>query len=538
MRMPILGTALLATILVTGAATAQEAKHGGRMVLTYKDDISTLDPAIGYDWQNPSIMQAIFDGLMDYRPGTFELVPDLAESYTVSDAGRTYTFKLRHGVKFHNGREMTAEDVRYSFERILNPATQSPAQGYFNVIAGSDEFAAKGGHVSGITLSDPYTVSITLKQAKATFLNVLAMHFGSVVPKEEVDKYGADFGHHPVGTGAFKLVEWTPGQHLLLQRNKDYFKPDLPHLDEVEIQVGQDPSVSLLRLKKGEVDLTGDGIPPAQFQSVIADPSLKNQVIAGKQLQTSYLALNTQVPPLDDVRVRRAINMAINKERIVRIINNRAVPATQPLPPRMPGYDPNYKGYPYDPEGAKKLLSEAGHPNGFETTLYSINTDPNPRIAQAIQQDLAQIGIKAELKALASSVVIQAGGTPKEAPMIWSGGMAWIADFPDPSGFYWTILGCGGATQGGWNWAWYCNNEIDERAAKADAMVGAGESATRVQIWRSIFLDVMKDAPWVPIFHEDFYTVHSQRLAGAENYFVSPTHIPIYYEMLYATDAQ
>ena len=538
MRTPILGTALLATILVTGAATAQEAKHGGRMVLTYKDDISTLDPAIGYDWQNPSIMQAIFDGLMDYRPGTFELVPDLAESYTVSDAGRTYTFKLRHGVKFHNGREMTAEDVRYSFERILNPATQSPAQGYFNVIAGSDEFAAKGGHVSGITLSDPYTVSITLKQAKATFLNVLAMHFGSVVPKEEVDKYGADFGHHPVGTGAFKLVEWTPGQHLLLQRNKDYFKPDLPHLDEVEIQVGQDPSVSLLRLKKGEVDLTGDGIPPAQFQSVIADPALKNQVIAGKQLQTSYLALNTQVPPLDDVRVRRAINMAINKERIVRIINNRAVPASQPLPPRMPGYDPNYKGYPYDPEGAKKLLSEAGHPNGFETTLYSINTDPNPRIAQAIQQDLAQIGIKAELKALASSVVIQAGGTPKEAPMIWSGGMAWIADFPDPSGFYWTILGCGGATQGGWNWAWYCNNEIDERAAKADAMVGAGESATRVQIWRSIFLDVMKDAPWVPIFHEDFYTVHSQRLAGAENYFVSPTHIPIYYEMLYATDAQ
>ena len=143
MRTPILGTALLATILVTGAATAQEAKHGGRMVLTYKDDISTLDPAIGYDWQNPSIMQAIFDGLMDYRPGTFELVPDLAESYTVSDAGRTYTFKLRHGVKFHNGREMTAEDVRYSFERILNPATQSPAQGYFNVIAGSDEFFAR-----------------------------------------------------------------------------------------------------------------------------------------------------------------------------------------------------------------------------------------------------------------------------------------------------------------------------------------------------------------------------------------------------------
>jgi len=538
MRMPVLSIALIAILLGIGDAAADESKHGGRMVLTYKDDISTLDPAIGYDWQNPSIMQAIFDGLMDYRPGTFELVPDLAESYTVSGDGKTYTFKLRRGVKFQNGREMTSEDVRYSFERILNPNTQSPAQGYFNVIAGSDEFAAGGGHVSGIETPDPYTVSVTLKQPKATFLNVLAMHFGSVVPKEEVDKYGADFGHHPVGTGAFKLVEWTPGQRLVLERNPDYFKPDLPHLDEVIIQVGQDPSVSLLRVKKGEADLTGDGIPPAQFQSVMADASLKGQVIDGKQLQTSYLALNTQVPPLDDVRVRRAINMAINKDRIVRIINNRAVPASQPLPPRMPGYDPDYKGYPFDPEGAKKLLSEAGHPNGFETTLYAINTDPNPRIAQAIQQDLAQIGIKAELKALASSVVIQAGGTPKEAPMIWSGGMAWIADFPDPSGFYWTILGCGGATQGGWNWAWYCNKDIDDRAAKADAMVSADQSQERVQLWRSIFLDVMKDAPWVPIFHEDFYTIHSQRLAGAENYFVSPTHIPIYYEMLHAADAQ
>jgi ABC-type transport system substrate-binding protein len=525
--------------LVAGTASAEEPKQGGRMTLSYKDDVSTLDPAIGYDWQNPSLMQAIFDGLMDYKAGTFELTPDLAEEYALSDDGTTYSFKLRRGVKFQNGRELTSADVRYSIERILNPDTQSPAQSYFNVIAGSDEFASGAQkQVSGIETPDPYTVTIKLKQPKATFLNVLAMHFGSVVPKEEVERHGPDFGHHPVGSGAFKLVEWTPGQRLVLQRNADYFRPELPRLDEVIILVGQDPSVSLLRVKRGEVDLTGDGIPPAQFQSVMEDSALKSQVVIGKQLQTSYLALNVKVPPLDDLKVRQAINMAVNKERIVRLINNRAVPASQPLPPAMPGHDPGYKGYAFDPEGARKLLAEAGHPDGFATTLYTINTDPHPRIAQAIQQDLSQIGIRAELKPLASSAVIQAGGTPGEAAMIWSGGMAWIADFPDPSGFYWTILGCAGATEGGWNWAWYCNKEIDDRATKADAMVSPDQHEERVQLWRSIFLDVMKDAPWVPIFHEDFYTLHSSRIEGEEHFFVSPTHIPIYYEMLQAGDGQ
>jgi oligopeptide transport system substrate-binding protein len=241
-------------------------------------------------------------------------------------------------VKFQNGRELTSDDVRYSIERILNPNTQSPAQSYFNVIAGSDEFASGAQpHVSGIETPDPYTVTIKLKQPKATFLNVLAMHFGSVVPKEEVDRHGPDFGRHPVGAGAFKLVEWTPGQRLVLQRNEGYFRPELPRLDEVIILVGQDPSVSLLRIKRGEVDLIGDGIPPAQFHSVMEDAALKPQVVIGKQLQTSYLTLNVKVPPLDDLRVRQAINMTVNKERIVRLINNRAMPATQPLPPAMPG---------------------------------------------------------------------------------------------------------------------------------------------------------------------------------------------------------
>jgi oligopeptide transport system substrate-binding protein len=532
-------TCLIGVSAACQKANADEPKRGGTMTLTYKDDIATLDPAIGYDWQNPSMMQALFDGLMDYKPGTFQLVPELAESYTVSDGGKTYTFKLRHGVKFQNGREVTAADFKYSFERILNPKTQSPAQSYFSVIEGADQvIAGKSDHASGLLTPDPYTLVIRLSQPKASFLNVLAMHFGSVVPKEVVDKYGADFGHHPLGTGAYRLTDWTAGQQLVFERNPDYFHKDLPYLDKVVIQVGQDPSVSLLRLQRGEVDLLGDGIPPAQFETVVNDPNWKGLVVDGKQLQTSYITLNVKVPPFDKLAVRQAVNMAIDKKRIVQIINNRATVANQPLPPNMPGYDPAFAAYPYDPQKAKEMLAQAGFPNGFATTLFTINTDPNPRIAQAIQQDLQSVGIKAEIKSLAASAVIQAGGEPNQAPMIWSGGMAWIADFPDPSGFYWTILGCGGAVEGGWNWAWYCNKDVDARASQADAMVDPSQTDARIALWRSVFDDVMKDAPWVPVFNEDFYTMHSARIEGQDNYFVSPTHIPIYYEELHAKDGQ
>jgi len=171
-------------------------------------------------------------------------------------------------------------------------------------------------------------------------------------------------------------------------------------------------------------------------------------VAVGDQLQTGYVTINTQVKPFTDVRVRRAVNMAIDKQRIIRIINNRAVPAVQVLPPLMPGYDKEYKGYVFDVAQAKKLLAEAGYPNGFSTILYANNTDPNPRIAQAIQQDLAAIGVKAELKTLAQSTVIEAGGTKGQAPLLWSGGMAWIADYPDPNDFYWPILSCASLSLG------------------------------------------------------------------------------------------
>ncbi|MBY5563227.1 ABC transporter substrate-binding protein [Rhizobium leguminosarum] len=513
---------------------AQETpKQGGDIVVTYKDDITTLDPAIGYDWVNWSMIKSLYSRLMDYAPGTPNPVPSLAESFTVSADGLTYTFKLHKGVKFSNGREVVASDVKYSIERAVDPKTQGPGAGFFGAIKGfEDETGGKTTTLSGIETPDDSTVIFNLSRPDATFLHVLAINFASVVPKEAVEAAAGDFGKKPVGSGTFILKDWTIGQQLVFERNKDYFVKGVPYIDSFKVEVGQEPLVALLRLQKGEVDIAGDGIPPAKFLEIKNSADGAQMIVDGEQLHTGYITLNTKVKPFDNVKVRQALNMAINKERITRILNGRATPANQPLPPLMPGYDKSFTGYAYDVAKAKALLAEAGYPDGFETVLYSTNTDPQPRIAQAIQQDLAAVGVKAEVRALAQANVISAGGTEGEAPMIWSGGMAWIADFPDPSNFYGPILGCAGAVPGGWNWSWYCNADLDKRAVAADSMSDPAKAAERTAAWGKIFTDIMADAPWIPVINERRVVAKSLRMGGADNIYIDPTRV-INYDAIY-----
>ncbi len=511
----------------TMSAMAQGAPHqGGDIVVTYKDDITTLDPAIGYDWVNWSMIKSLYSRLMDYEPGTPNPVPSLAESFEVAPDGLTYTFKLRKGVKFSNGRDVVASDVKYSIERAVDPKTQGPGAGFFGAINGfEDVTGGKSTTLSGIETPDAGTVVFKLSRPDATFLHVLAINFASVVPKEAVEAAGGDFGKSPVGSGTFTLKEWTIGQRLVFEKNPAYYVKDMPHIDKFTVEVGQEPLVALLRLQKGEVDIAGDGIPPAKFLEIKNSPDGAQIIVDGAQLHTGYITLNTKMKPFDNVKVRQALNMAVNKERVARILNGRATPANQPLPPLMPGYDTSFTGYAYDVTKAKALLAEAGFADGFETVLYSTNTDPQPRIAQAIQQDLAAIGVKAEIRALAQANVIAAGGTEGEAPMIWSGGMAWIADFPDASNFYGPILGCAGAVQGGWNWSWYCNKDLDARAVAADSMSDPAKAAERTAAWGKVFTDIMADAPWVPVINERRVVAKSLRMGGADNIYIDPTRV-------------
>jgi peptide/nickel transport system substrate-binding protein/oligopeptide transport system substrate-binding protein len=530
-------TVLLASALVVSACSSSSddaGGSGGAITVAYQNDIATLDPAIGYDWQNWSIIKSLFSRLLDYEPGTTNLVPDLAtEMPKISADGKTFEFNIRDDVKFHNGRLLVAEDVKYSIERAVNPKTQSPGAGFFASIDGFDAASSgKSTDISGITVNSPTSITFKLSRPDATFLHVMAINFASVVPKEDAEKFGPDFGKNPVGSGAFKFTSWALGQKLTLDKNTDYYREGLPKLDQINFEVGVDPTVALQRLKNNEVDILGDSIPAANYIAEKENSDNEGLIIEGGQLQTGYVTLNVKIKPLNNVKVRQAVNHAIDKDRIVQILNGRADAANQPLPPSMPGYDTGYKGFAYDVAKAKALLAEAGLASGFSTELWTSNTDPNPRIAQSIQEDLAKVGIKASIKSLAQANVIEAGGSGK-APMVWSGGMAWIADFPDPSNFWGPILGCGGAVPGGWNWSQYCNKTLDAEAVKADAMTDPAKADERQKLWGSVFTRAMDEAPWVPIFNEKRITMKSSRLGGDNSLYIDPVHIPVNYDHIF-----
>lgn len=511
-------------------AAALTPVHGGVLTQGFKDDLATLDPAIAYDWDNWPAVKMVFDGLLDYNEGT-TIVPRLAASMpAISDGGRVYTFTLRRGVRFQNGREVTAADVAYSINRVLDPKTKSPGQSFFLLIQGAQEMAnGKASTASGIKVLSKYSIRFTLTQPDVTFLNVMAMNFAYIVPKEVVAKEGANFGHAPVGTGPFILKQWVAGQKLVFVRNSTYFIKGIPYLDGITFLIGLDPEVALLRLESGQLDMLADPIPGADFIRIKNDPKYQPDLVRYVQPETSYLTMNTQMKPFNDVRVRRAINMAIDKERIVRILNGRGVVANQILPPLMPGYNPSYKGYAYDPAAAKKLLAQAGYPHGFSTQIDVLNVDPQPLIAQSFQRDLAVIGVTASVVPLASAELINEVSTPRKAPLVWSGGEGWLQDFPDPSDFYGPVLSCASAVQGGWNWPFLCDKKLDALAFKLKGMT---DRNTRLAGYRQLYQQVMAEAPWVPVDNDVKYVMHGSHIFGQPQDFVHNVHT-FFYEHLW-----
>src|SRR5437867_566149 len=310
------------------AGSAGTPQKGGSMIIAYKDDLATLDPAIGYDWTNWPAIKMVFDGLLDYDSGT-TLKPRIAEEMPkVSDDGTVYTFKLRKGVKFSNGREFTADDVVYTITRVLDPKTGSPGAGFFVGIKGAQDFIdGKATSVEGIKALDPNTVEFTLSAPDVTFLNKMAINFSFIVPKEEVEKAGENFGHAPVGTGPFTLKEWKSGESLTFERNPNYFYQGLPYLDSITIQVGVAPDVALLRLEKGEIQMMGDPPPGADWARITSDAAWAKRIEKQPQVNTTYIAINTTMPPFDNLKVRQALNYAIDKQRIVQLLNGRATVA-------------------------------------------------------------------------------------------------------------------------------------------------------------------------------------------------------------------
>jgi len=488
--------ALALTVLVAAGCSTNSGSSQAVLNLGLQDSPSTLDPATAYNIPAIGVSHLMFNGLVTFDPQA-KIVPDLAESWTVSPDGREYRFTLREGVLFHDDSPLTSADVKYSLERVLKPATKSPGASFFRQIEGAPAvIAGETPHAAGITTPGPREVVIRLASPQPYFLQLLAMGFGAIVPEGKADEPG--FEKHPIGTGPFAFEKLVAGQRITLTKNPRYFKPDEPKLDGIEIHLGLNEQVETLRFERGELDVLGvfRNIGAADYVRLTKDPKWEGKFLEAADNSTHYLGLNTGMKPFDNPKVREAVARAIDKTKIVTLLNGRAVPAEGMLPPSLPGFSPDDKGYPYSPEVSRKLLAEAGYPNGFSTPYWTSNSQTVMKVAQQIQQDLAQVGIKAELKPVTFPTLLSAVSRPGNAPMF---GGNWTQDYPDPSNFLPTLFHSGQIKPShSVNTTFFKDALTDQLLDRADRET---TEAARFGVYRQAQERIIGQAPIVPLYH-------------------------------------
>lgn len=465
-------------IKTTGAKT-----EGGKVTVLILQDLDFLDPHLAVAAGTNEVLFNIFEGLL--KPNEKgELLPALAESYDVSPDGLTYTFKIRGGVKFHNGQTLTSADVQYSYGRLAGLDTGKPLQTSFD-------------GVKSIEAPDPSTVVITLKAHNSSFLTALT---AAVIPNGYQDS-----NKNPVGTGPFKFKEYTPGQHLVVEKFPDYWQQGVPSLDQVEFKIITDPQAGLLALKSGEVDIY-PRIGTEQLEEVAKDFN----TISTPQNLVQLVAFNLSKKPFNDVRVRQALNYAINKDEIIDgVALGKGTKLGSNLSPVLAKYyqaglEDTYKT---DLEKAKSLLKDAGYPNGFETTLsvpsnYQFHVDT----AQVVAAQLEQIGVKVKIE-----------------PVEWA---VWLDRIYKGRDYDTTIIGLDGKldpyqilnkylSDSPNDFFNYKNPEFDTtlRAAVAET-----DDAKRVELYKKAQTILAQDAAAIYIMDPNTNVALNKKLAGYKTY--------------------
>jgi oligopeptide transport system substrate-binding protein len=513
-------TALLFTLIVLVALVSSGCRTGapqlafppGAMVLhlATRDDVPTLDPVAGYDTASWGVEQMLYDTLVRYSDAGVDLIPDAASRWESSQEARTFMFHLRHDLRFSNGRSVTSADFEYEIERVLEPANASQGIEYYRNIVGANDFSTgKAKLISGIETPDQWTLVFHLSAPDPIFLDKLAMPFASAVPREVVARYGRDFSRHAVGSGPFMLKDWQSGQRLVMVRNPYYFIKGLPHLDAVVEQIGVDDDLEWLQYESGQVDVSS--IPPAEFPYVMKTPRLKPLTLKLVMLATDYLGMNCQMPPFNDVRVRRAFNYAIDKAKFIAVYNRRGVAAAGVLPPGLPGYDPGIRGYSYDPAKAQRLLEEAGVPKNFTAQLWVRADQTTIMLAESIQQDLESVHVHVLLKPVAWPPLLEAIRQPNTVELVLTG---WEADFPDPENFLQVLF-----ARNQWgtnNNSFYYNPQVDALFAQAAPLSDLKE---RYRVYDSAQRIIVSDAPWVFLYYPVAYAI---RQPWVHNYILNP----------------
>jgi peptide/nickel transport system substrate-binding protein len=498
-------TILLMVVLSLLLSLATVHAQGDNILhIVLNPDMRTSDPHIAYETETWPTASLFYVGLVKLDDSSSP-IPALAESWTISDDGLVYTFTLRDGIKFSNGRDITADDVKYSFERLLNPATAAPTAFMFTDIAGTPEFEdGSATEVSGIKVLDPKTVQFTLSTPVWSIMQRFALPPAFIVAKEGVQAAGDQFGFQPLGAGPFMLDSWESGVKITGVRNPYYYEEGKPYFDGFELDLGVEPSVGVLRIENGEADVSLDFVPNADYTRLKDDSTLSKQLLPTAGFpNTDYMILNNNKAPFDKLEVRQAISKAIDRERMSQILNNRAVPLGGFLPPGIPGDNPNVLPDTYDPEAAKALLAQAGLPDGFHTTLLT-NTDPiSVDESQAVINDLAQIGIQVDLTTIDNAQFLDLlVSKPDDLEMVMT---SWFMDYVDPSDNWEPLLKCGGS----YNWAKYCNEGLDAEFAKAN-LLPQGDS--RWAAFADFEAKVAEQVPNVFLVHRVDYYFTSARL--------------------------
>ena len=505
------GSAYSAT-MSTSHELAGPPSHGGTFKMALPSDVPTMDPAqAGYDFASWSMTIAVYSALVDYGRG-LKLQGDLAHSWTISNRGKTYTFQLRPNLKFSDGSPLTSRDIKFSLERILDTKTGSPGSYLFSDIVGAPRFSAgKAKSVSGLQTPDGRTLVIRLVAPETYFINILAMPYARIMKPAQVAKYGKTISRHPLGSGPFMLKSWTAGQKIVLVRNPNYYDRSRPYLSEVDVDVNVNDQTRVLKFQRGELSISD--IPAAAFAQIALNSKWKPYIVTNRDASTYYVGMKNLQKPFSDKRVRQALNYAVDKQRLVQLLNGRAVVAHGVIPPPLPGYDANGKPYAHDPARAKQLLKQAGYQNGFSTEIWTINDEQSVRIVQSIANDLGAVGVKVKVRSMNSSTYYANVGKKDRAPMFFT---FWLQDYPDAYDFFSNLLIK--ASWGPTNSAYYFDPKVDRNIA---SVAHSTNQAQRVDILRQTDRIVAGDAPWIFLYHSVTQNVHQPNV----DYYIHPVHL-------------
>ena len=517
---------LAITLLTVGVAGCARAPHQpGVLRMAQEADASTLDPAKAYDTTSIQFVRLIYRGLVEYDQKA-NLYPEIAQSYNISPDGKTYTFTIRPGVKFTNGAPVTADDFRYALERVLNPDTASDGSSFFADIVGADAYVKSLktetplAHPAGIEVPDANTLIFRLNKPDATFLNYLALPFAYAVNRDytaKLEKSGKELSEHPLGCGPFTLAEWVHDGWLTLEKNPNYFRPELPKSERIEAKFGVSSSLQDMLYEQGNLDvLTISDAFPTDFLRLTRTLPWKNQVLSAPMMDIRYMTMNNEVKPFDNAKVRRAVNYGINRARIASFLTGRATLAHGPLPPGMPAYDANLKGYDYDPDKARALLKEANYkdnPSAPMTLYYATSEQWYGKAAQSIMEDLKNIGMTVSIKALRyGDLKAKAGMRGKNGAQMAL--MGWLQDFPDPANFMDPLFASKSISEkSSLNRSFYSNPRVDALLAQGLTLP---PGPPRLKLYADAEAIVVKDAPIVFLHHTQRYVVRQPWVEGLQ----------------------